>query len=56
MPRTLHVDVELSVNDEADPTAVADWLFALLADTPDDAWDAAVDSVDGTTPDLRGWL
>lgn len=46
--RTLHVDVELSVNADADPTEVADWLFALLATTVDDQWHPAVDSVDGT--------
>lgn len=45
--RTLHVDVELSVNADADPTEVADWLFALLATTSDE-WHPAVDSVDGT--------
>jgi hypothetical protein len=43
---TVHLDVELSVNPDADPTELADWLFELLVDYPDPH--PAIDSVDGT--------
>jgi hypothetical protein len=45
---TIHINVELSVNTEADATELADWLFELLVDLPD--LHPAIDSVDGTSP------
>jgi hypothetical protein len=45
---TLRIEVDLTVNADADAEDVADWLFNLLVNTDDD-WHPAVDSVDGTT-------
>lgn len=51
MSKTLHINLELTVADDAEPFAVADWVFNHLMNC-ENADNPSIDSIDGTMPSL----